>query len=34
MGQVHPQAKNIQLETAPNTPIALHPGAQKFFDQA
>lgn len=34
LGQVHPQAKNIQLNTAPSTPIALHPGAKKFFEQA
>lgn len=34
LGQVHPQAKSIKLDTAPNTPIALHPGAQKYFDQA
>lgn len=33
LGQVHPQAKHIQLDTAPNTPIALHPGAKKYFDQ-
>lgn len=33
LSQVHPQAKNIQLESAVNTPIALHPGAQKFYDE-
>ncbi len=34
LSQVHPQAKNIQLKTAPNTPVALHPGAKKFYDEA
>ncbi|MFN7091624.1 MAG: TAXI family TRAP transporter solute-binding subunit [Allorhizobium sp.] len=33
LGQVHPQAKAISLETAPKTPIALHPGAQRYFDE-
>ncbi|KFA97417.1 TAXI family TRAP transporter solute-binding subunit [Vibrio sp. ER1A] len=32
--QVHPQAKNIQLETAPTTPIELHPGAKQYFDES
>ena len=31
---VHPQARDIKLETATKTPIPLHPGAQQFFDQA
>ncbi|RDL46175.1 C4-dicarboxylate ABC transporter substrate-binding protein [Marinomonas piezotolerans] len=34
LSQVHPQAKNIQLSSAPNTPISLHPGAKKYFDKA
>lgn len=34
LSQVHPQAKNIQLTTAPNTPVELHPGAKKYFEQA
>lgn len=33
LAQVHPQAKAIALATAPNTPIALHPGAQRYFDE-
>ncbi|KEQ04538.1 C4-dicarboxylate ABC transporter substrate-binding protein [Pseudorhizobium pelagicum] len=33
LGQVHPQAKAISLDTAPKTPIALHPGAQRYFDE-
>lgn len=34
LGEVHPQAKAISLETATRTPIALHPGAQRYFDEA
>jgi len=34
LGEVHPQAKVIALETATQTPIDLHPGAKAFFDQA
>lgn len=34
LSQVHPQAKNIQLSSAPNTPVALHPGAKAFYDEA
>ncbi|REG83713.1 TRAP transporter TAXI family solute receptor [Marinomonas pollencensis] len=33
LGQIHPQAKAISLTTAEHTPIALHPGAQQYFDQ-
>lgn len=33
LAQVHPQAAAIALETAPNTPIPLHPGAQRYFDE-
>ncbi|MEW5421737.1 TAXI family TRAP transporter solute-binding subunit [Amorphus sp. 3PC139-8] len=33
LGKVHPQAKAINKETATNTPIALHPGAQRYFDE-
>lgn len=33
LAQVHPQAAAISLETAPNTPIPLHPGAQRYFDE-
>lgn len=32
LAQVHPQAASITLETAPNAPIPLHPGAQAYFD--
>ncbi|SBS30390.1 NMT1/THI5 like protein [Marinomonas spartinae] len=31
--KVHPLAKKISLKTAPNTPITLHPGAKKYFDE-
>ncbi|RST80053.1 TAXI family TRAP transporter solute-binding subunit [Aquibium carbonis] len=34
LGEVHPQARAIALETATQTPIDLHPGAKAFFDQA
>lgn len=34
LAQVHPQAAAIAVETAPNTPIPLHPGAQRYFDEA
>ncbi len=33
LGQVHPAAKKISLEKASNTPIALHAGAQRYFDE-
>lgn len=33
LGQIHPQAKAISLTTAPRTPILLHPGAKKYFDE-
>ncbi|WP_198174294.1 TAXI family TRAP transporter solute-binding subunit [Mesorhizobium xinjiangense] len=32
LGEVHPQAKAISLETATKTPIDLHPGAKAYFD--
>jgi TRAP transporter TAXI family solute receptor len=34
LGKVHPQAKNISVKTAPKTPVALHPGAAKYFNEA
>ncbi len=34
LGEVHPKAKDISLENAPNTPIDLHPGAKRYFDEA
>jgi len=34
LGAVHAQAKAIKVETATQTPIELHPGAKKFFDEA
>jgi uncharacterized protein len=34
LGAVHAQAKAIKVETATQTPIDLHPGATKFFDEA
>jgi TRAP transporter TAXI family solute receptor len=30
---VHPQAAEIAVETATKTPIPLHPGAQRYFDE-
>lgn len=33
LGQVHPKAKAISLETATKTPIVLHAGAKRFFDE-
>jgi TRAP transporter TAXI family solute receptor len=33
LGGIHPQAKAISLEMATKTPIDLHPGAKKFFDE-
>jgi uncharacterized protein len=34
LGEIHPQAAAIALETGPNTLIDLHPGAQRYFDEA
>jgi len=34
LGAVHPQAKAISAETATQTPIDLHPGAQRYFDES
>lgn len=33
LGEVHPQAAAIAHETATNTPIDLHPGARRYFDE-
>ncbi|MEF2072944.1 TAXI family TRAP transporter solute-binding subunit [Consotaella aegiceratis] len=33
LAQVHPQAKAISTDTATKTPIDLHPGAARFFDE-
>lgn len=33
LAQVHPEAGKISTETAPNTPIGLHQGAQLYFDE-
>jgi hypothetical protein len=33
LGQIHPQAKAIKLDTATKTPIALQAGAQRYFDE-
>ena len=33
LAQVHPQAADIAVDTATNTPIPLHPGAQRYFDE-
>lgn len=34
LAEVHPQAASITLEAAPDAPIALHPGAKRYFDEA
>lgn len=34
LAKIHPQAAEIALETATQTPIPLHPGAQRYFDEA
>ncbi|MDQ0314041.1 TAXI family TRAP transporter solute-binding subunit [Amorphus orientalis] len=34
LGEIHPKAKEISLDTATNTPIDLHPGAKRYFDEA
>lgn len=34
LGEVHPQAAAISLDTATSTPIELHPGAARYFDAA
>jgi len=34
LAEIHPQAGAIALESATNTPIDLHPGAQRYFDEA
>ncbi len=34
LGAVHPMAKAIALDTATQTPIDLHPGAKRYFDEA
>lgn len=33
LAQVHPQARAIALETAPDMAVPLHPGAQAYFDK-
>ncbi len=33
LGKIHPQAKAISLDAARHTPIALHPGAKKYYDE-
>lgn len=32
--EIHPQAREISIEGATNSPIDLHPGAQRYFDEA
>ena len=34
VGAIHREAKNIKIETATKTPVDLHPGAKRFFDEA
>ena len=34
LAEIHPQARAIALETATNSPIDLHSGAQRYFDEA
>lgn len=33
LARVHSEAKNIKPETAANTPVALHPGAARYFKE-
>ncbi|HEX2255755.1 MAG TPA: TAXI family TRAP transporter solute-binding subunit, partial [Afifellaceae bacterium] len=33
LGEVHPQARAIAVETGPRTPIELHPGARRYFEE-
>ncbi len=33
LAKVHSEAKNIKPETAPNTPVALHPGAARYYKE-
>ncbi len=33
LGEVHPAAKLITLEKAPKTPIPLHPGAERYYNE-
>lgn len=33
LAAIHPQAGEISVETATRTPIPLHPGAQRYFDE-
>lgn len=33
LGAVHPQAAKISVKTATSTPIPLHPGAEKYFNE-
>jgi TRAP transporter TAXI family solute receptor len=34
LGEVHPSAKRLELETAPNVaPLELHPGAKRYYDE-
>ncbi|WP_136068637.1 TAXI family TRAP transporter solute-binding subunit [Modicisalibacter radicis] len=34
LGEVHPQARKISLDTAEDTPVDLHPGAKRYFEEA
>ena len=34
LGEVHPAAKRLELETAPKVaPLELHPGARRYYDE-
>jgi len=33
LAKVHPEARNIKLETAANTPVPLHPGAARYYKE-
>jgi TRAP-type uncharacterized transport system substrate-binding protein len=33
LAKVHPEARNIKLDAAPNTPVPLHPGAARYYKE-
>ena len=33
LAKVHPEVRNIKLETAANTPVPLHPGAARYYKE-
>ena len=33
LAKVHPEVRNIKLQTAANTPVPLHPGAARYYKE-